>query len=305
FTLGTDTGGSVRIPAACCGVVGLKPTYGIISFHGVYPLAWSIDHVGIMARRVRDVAYVLEAIVGNENTELPSVPAYARDLVGDVKQLRIGVLRSYFFDVLDSEVRAAVEEAVGNFVGLGARVQDVFLPNLDEVAAAARIVLLAEGASCLEKFHRTKAKNLGTDIQARLTLGSLIPAISYIKAQRLRRYMYDKFLNIFQDVDVVVTPCLPITAPEISATDVVVDGVSLPVAEALTRLTRIYNILGLPAITIPCGFSRGGLPIGLQIAGRPFNEGVVLRVAEAYERSARWHEKRPHLPSPNMRIAGE
>ncbi|MBA7629091.1 Glutamyl-tRNA(Gln) amidotransferase subunit A [subsurface metagenome] len=299
FTLGTDTGGSVRIPAACCGVVGLKPTYGRISVYGVYPLCWSMDHVGIFAKRVRDAAYVLKAIVGNDPCDIASaseeVPDYATSLMGEIRGVRIGLLRNYYYEILDGEVRAKVDEAVKTLAELGAQVEEISIPHLEEGAAAALITLSTESASSLEEFHHTRP-DLGADIRGRLDLGVLFPATAYIKAQRVRRYLQESFRETFKTVDVLVTPTLPITAPRRDATSVSINGVSMPVVPALTRLTRLYNLLGLPAISVPCGFSQAGLPIGLQIAGKPFAEATILQVAHAYEANTNWHEKEPPLP---------
>jgi len=299
FTLGTDTGGSVRIPAACCGVVGLKPTFGRISVYGVYPLCWSLDHVGIFAKRVRDAAYVLKAIAGNDPRDVASaseeVPDYTTSLTGEIRGVRIGLLRNYYYEILDGEVRAKVDEAVKTLAELGAQVEEISIPHLEEGAAAAIIILSTEAASSLEEFHHTRP-DLGTDIRGRLDLGVLFPATAYIKAQRVRRYLQESFREAFKKVDVLVTPTLPITAPRRDATSVSIDGVSMPVVPALTRLTRLYNLLGLPAISVPCGFSQEGLPISLQIAGKPFAEATILQVAQAYEANTDWHKKEPPLP---------
>ena len=299
FTLGTDTGGSVRIPAACCGVVGLKPTYGRISLYGVYPLCWSLDHVGIFAKRVSDAAYVLKAIAGNDpqdpTSAVEAVPDYTTALTGEIKGLRIGLLRNFYYEILDREVRAKVEAAVETLAELGAQVEEVTIPHLEEGAAAALITLSAEAASSLEEFYHTRP-DLGADVRARVDLGTVFPATAYIKAQRVRRYLQESFREAFKKVDALVTPTLPITAPRRDATSVSIDGVEMLIAPAVTRLTRLYNLLGLPAITVPCGFSSEGLPIGLQIAGRPFDEATILRVADVYEANTNWHEKEPPLP---------
>lgn len=299
FTLGTDTGGSVRIPAACCGVVGLKPTYGRISLYGVYPLCWSLDHVGIFAKRVSDAAYVLKAIAGNDphdpTSAVEAVPDYTAALTGEIKGLRIGLLRNFYYEILDREVRAKVEAAVETLAELGAQVEEITIPHLEEGAAAALITLSAEAASSLEEFYHTRP-DLGADVRARVDLGMVFPATAYIKAQRVRRLLQESFREAFKKVDALVTPTLPITAPRRDATSVSVDGVEMLIAPAVTRLTRLYNLLGLPAITVPCGFSSEGLPIGLQIAGRPFDEATILRVADVYEANTNWHEKEPPLP---------
>jgi len=299
LTLGTDTGGSIRIPSALCGTAGLKPTYGRISRYGVYPLCWSLDHPGPMARSVADLAIAMNVLAGHDRRdpstpEVP-VPDYTRALADELKGIRLGVPDSYYFEYLDGEVRAAVNQAIGSFKKLGVRVRPISIPDLREASTAAFIALLAEGAASLEKWYLTRSRDLGDDVRSRLDLGASVLAAQYLKAQRIRRKTRENFLEAFKKVDALLTPQLPITAPKIGQGSVSIGKTTEAVPSALTRFTRIYNFVGIPALSLCCGFSSSGLPIGLQIAGRPFHEEMVLKVAHAYEVSAPWKNRRPLL----------
>jgi aspartyl-tRNA(Asn)/glutamyl-tRNA(Gln) amidotransferase subunit A len=299
LTLGTDTGGSIRIPSALCGTAGLKPTYGRISRHGVYPLCWSLDHPGPMAKSVADLAMAMKVIAGPDpldpSTPPVPVPDYPSGLSGELKGVKVGVPDTYFFDRVDPEVRLAVRKAIRVCKELGAGIWKISIPSLAQASIAAYLILLAEGAASLEKWHRTRAKGLGEDVRSRLNLGAVLLATQYLKAQRIRRQVQEDFSRVFRTVDVIVTPQLPITAPRINQGTVAWGKKSEPVPSALTRFTRIYNLVGIPALSLPCGFSSAGLPIGLQIAGRPFDEATVLRVGHAYEMNTSWKDRHPNF----------
>lgn len=299
LTLGTDTGGSIRIPSALCGISGLKPTYGRISRYGVYPLCWSLDHPGPMARSAADLAVAMNVLAGHDprdpSTVRVPVPNYTKALAGDLRGIRLGVPDSYYFDCLDGEVRAAVNKAIGDFKQLGAKVQPISIPHLQEASTAAFIALLAEGAASLEKWHHTRSRDLGDDVRSRLNLGTTISATQYLKAQRIRRKVRENFLTAFGKVNALLTPQLPITAPKIGQSSVSIGKVAEAVPSALTRFTRIYNLIGIPSLSLCCGFSSSGMPIGLQIAAKPFDEETVLKVAHAYEANTPWKSRRPLL----------
>ncbi|MGE5253370.1 MAG: amidase [Planctomycetaceae bacterium] len=299
LTLGTDTGGSIRIPSALCGTAGLKPTFGRVSKHGVYPLCWTMDHPGPMTRCVADLALAMNVMAGfdplDPSTTPVAVPDYTRGLSDDLKGIRIGVPETYYFERLNPGVRTAVQRAVQVLKGLGAAVKKISIPLLPEASIAAFIILLAEGAATLEKWHRTRARDLGDDVRSRLNLGAAITAAQYLKAQAVRRKIRETFSRTLQTENVILTPQLPITAPKIGQGSVSWGKETEPVPSALTRFTRIYNLAGIPSLSIPCGFSAAGLPIGLQIAGRPFDERTVLRVGSAYERTTPWKDRRPLL----------
>jgi len=299
LTLGTDTGGSIRIPAALCGTVGLKPTFGRVSKYGVYPLCWSLDHPGPMTRCVADLAIAMNVLAGSDGRDLSTpaipVPDYTKGLSGSLKGIHIGIPDSYYFDRLEPEVRTQVQKAIQELRGLGATVKRISIPLLPEASIAAFIILLAEGAATLEKWHRTRAKDLGDDVRSRLNLGAAVMAAQYLKAQAVRRRVRENFSRAFQKVDVIVTPQLPITAPKLHQGSVSWGRKTEAVPSALTRFTRIYNLVGIPGLSIPCGFSKAGLPIGLQIAGKPFDESTVLKVGHAYETNTPWMDRHPHL----------
>lgn len=299
LTLGTDTGGSIRIPSALCGVSGLKPTYGRISRYGVYPLCWSLDHPGPMAKSVADLALAMNTLSGydpNDPSSSPvAIPDYSKALDNDLKGIRLGVPDSFFFDHLEGEVSKAVEKAIKDFKKMGAKIYSISIPHLPEFSAAAFISLLSEGAATLEKWHKTRAGDLGKDVLARLNLGVVVKATQYLKAQRIRKIAQEIFREIFTKVDALITPQLPITAPLIGQETVSWGKVSETVPSALTRFTRIFNLTGLPSLSIPCGFSSSGLPIGLQIVGEPFAEVTVLRIGHAYQRHTDWHLRQPLL----------
>jgi aspartyl-tRNA(Asn)/glutamyl-tRNA(Gln) amidotransferase subunit A len=295
--LGSDTGGSIRIPSALCGIVGLKPTYGRVSRYGLTPLSWSLDHAGPMAKTVEDVALLLQAMAGYDAKDPGSarqlVPDYAAALSGDVRGLRIGVPREYFFDVIDPEVEGAIRQALEVLRRLGASLHDVSWPALRYVTLAALIIVLVEASAFHDTWIRTRPKDYSPDIALRLKWGLLLPASAYIKAQRLRTLLCREAAQLWRQVDVLITPATMLAAPHPSETHVRIGDRQMSTREAILRLMRPFNLTGLPAISIPCAFTSTGLPIGLQIAGRPFDEATVLRVAHAYEQQTDWHRRQP------------
>jgi aspartyl-tRNA(Asn)/glutamyl-tRNA(Gln) amidotransferase subunit A len=284
--LGSDTAGSVRLPAAQCGVVGLKPTYGRISIDGVIPLAWSLDHVGPMARTVADVA-LLHAVLART----PPAPATGRAIAG----LRLGVPRAYFFDGLQPDVAAAVDAALTTLSDLGAVLVDTEWPGVDVSNSATWTIILAEASAYHRPWFRTRPEDYAAETRHNLELGEFVPASDYIQAQRVRTVLQASVRELLHSVDALVTPSLAITAPRIGQTTVEVGGKVKEINPVFIRLADPFNLTGLPAISVPCGFGADGLPIGLQIAAAPFAEDTVLRVAAAYEASTTWHTRRPAL----------
>jgi aspartyl-tRNA(Asn)/glutamyl-tRNA(Gln) amidotransferase subunit A len=289
-SLGSDTGGSIRIPSSLCGIVGLKPTYGRVSRAGVLPLSWSLDHAGPMVRSVTDAALVLGVIAGHDPADPASaavpVPDYGARLEDGVRGLRVGLPRRYFFEGADAEVLAAVEAVADALRAEGATVRDVDIPNLELAGQAFAPIISAEAAAYHQRNLRERPEDYGDDVRLRLTQGTLYSAVQYVNAQRIRRRVVDGFLSALSDVDVLLTPTMPVTAPEINATVVATPN-------PLTRCTFPVNVSGLPALTVPCGFDGNGLPIGAQLIGRPFDEATVLRAGRAYERVTDWHTRRP------------
>lgn len=302
-SLGTDTGGSIRIPAACCGVVGLKPTYGRVSRDGVLPLAWSLDHVGPITMTVEDAALMLQVVAGHDARDLTAsalpVPEYSRMLGGDLKGIRLGLVSPIFTDPADVDpaVVAAADAALEVMKCMGAKVVEVTVPLLRHARAAQYLTLAAEASANHSRLLRTRGRELGGDVRRRLELGEFITATQYVRAQQARRRLIQEFSVVFEQTDVLVTPTLPIVAPPLGDQVGAVHRVRKGVQPTLTRFTSPFNLTGLPAISIPCGLDRDGLPIGLQMVGRPFEEAMLLRAAFAYEQASAWHTRRPPLGS--------
>jgi aspartyl-tRNA(Asn)/glutamyl-tRNA(Gln) amidotransferase subunit A len=295
--LGSDTGGSIRIPAALCGIVGLKPTYGRVSRHGVFPLSWSLDHVGPMARTVADVALILQVIAGHDRhdptTRTAVVPDYSAALTKDIEGAHLGIPQEFYFEQLDPEVRDSVRAALQALERAGAQLEEVSLPLSKYAAAAGRIITLTESAEIHEPFLKGHAADYTPDVRAGLLVGQLIPGKHYLKAQRVRGLIRQEMAAALRRVDALVTPTVPIPAPRSGQATVNLNQEPIDVTWALSRLTRPANLAGFPAISVPCGFTKGGLPIGLQFTGRPFGEATILQLAYAHEQEATWHQRRP------------
>jgi aspartyl-tRNA(Asn)/glutamyl-tRNA(Gln) amidotransferase subunit A len=284
MAMGSDTGGSIRIPAAYCGVVGLKPSYGRVSRYGAMPLGFSLDHMGPLARSVRDAGAVLNVIAGfdprDDTSSRRPVENYVPDIEPSIRGLRIGLPENFYFERLDPDVDAAVRAALHSAESYGAEIVPLRVPDISAINTVARVILLAEASALLEPYV-DRRDQIGPDVLALLDQGRLLPATDYINAQRLRRAMQREFAGLWSRVDCLFTPTTPITAPRIGETTVTLAGEDEDVRLATTRLVRAINPLGLPAVSIPCGADRRGLPIGLQIVGRPFAEALILRVAQA------------------------
>ena len=284
--LGTDTGGSIRIPSAFCGTVGLKPTYGRVSRHGVLPLAYTLDHVGPMARSVYDAAVMLNAIAGydpqdDSSSRHPTID-YIPDDEASIRGIRVGFPQNFYFDRLDADVESAVRGAVARAEALGALVRPVIVPDVAAINAIGRIILLAEASAHLEHYLN-EHNRFGSDVYLLLQQGRLVPATDYVNAQRLRRRVRRDFDNLWRDVDCLFTPTTPNVAPLMGAQTVHLGGGDEDVRLAATRLVRGINVLGLPALSMPCGLSGAGLPIGLQIIGPAFEEAMLLKMGAALE----------------------
>ncbi len=298
--LGSDTGGSVRIPSAACGIVGLKPTFGRISRYGVFPLAHSLDTVGPMTRTVRDNAIVMNIIAGYDSRD-PSCANrpnedFTRLLGQDISGLRIGLPQDYFYDVIDTEVRSSVEQAAQVLENLGAHVEECSIPALNDSITISGTILLTEAAEIHLDNLRNRADDFGADVRARLEEGAMTPAVSYIKAQRARTQFNRKIASAMQTYDILLAPTVALGAPPIAGRSMVdVGGQSEPKLAIMPRLTRPHNICGIPTISVPCGLTSDGLPIGMQLAARPFEDALALQVAYAYEQATDWHTKHPPI----------
>jgi aspartyl-tRNA(Asn)/glutamyl-tRNA(Gln) amidotransferase subunit A len=284
--MGSDTGGSIRIPASFCGTVGLKPTYGRVSRYGTLPLGYTLDHMGPLTRAVRDAALVLNAIAGHDPRDPASSRRPAPDFLPEegcsIRGLRIGVPENFYFDRIDSEVETAVWRALATAESLGATVKPIQVPDVTGLNAVARVTLLAEASALLEPFLKDRSR-FGADVLALLDQGRLVPATDYVNAQRLRRRFRRQFEALWSGVDCFVTPATPAPAARIGDTVVQLGGIDEDVRLAATRLVRGINPLGLPALAMPCGISASGLPVGLQIVGRAFDEATLLRAGAALE----------------------
>lgn len=295
---GTDTGGSIRMPASVCGVVGLKPTYGRVSKQGVLPLSYLFDHTGPLTRTVMDAGIMLNGMAGYDPADPASLRLPTEDVLGEIgsgiRGLRIGVPRGYFFEQLEEDVAAVVDEAIAELGRLGARVREVEIPGVQEAVGGLFGHVLAEAQEIHAHALRTRRQDFGPDLQA--LLGSPAPDTAALMAGlRARDALTAATRQVLEEVDVLVTPTTPITAVPIGQESVSYGGVEEPVLMAMIRCTAPFNASHLPALSLPCGFCRAGLPVGLQIVGRPFDERLVLRVGHAYERSMDWHLRSPDL----------
>jgi len=284
--LGTDTGGSIRIPAALCGVVGLKPTFGRVSLRGVFPLSWNLDHAGPITRTVRDAAILLQVIAGFDpldpgSIDLP-VEDYFSRLESGIKGWRVAAAAGEYFEQLDPEVAAAYAEALRGISDLGATVNRLDMSFLREAALANGQMIGADAAAFHRERLQTNPSGFGTDVRQRLEIGP-----DYALARRRQAEMRRRMELFFEDYDLLLTPTVPIPAPPIEGTD------AIEQARRLTRFTAPFNLTGLPAISLPCGLTSSGLPVGLQIISKPWGEAKVLRAGHAYEQSTTWHEKPP------------
>jgi aspartyl-tRNA(Asn)/glutamyl-tRNA(Gln) amidotransferase subunit A len=284
--MGSDTGGSIRIPAAFCGVVGLKPTYGRVSRYGALPLAYSLDHMGPLARTVRDAAMVLNAIAGYDRRDPTSSRHPVVDFIPDdgcsIRRLRIGFPENFYFDHLDPGVESSVRGVFARAQSLGGLVKPVRVPDVAALNAVGRVIQLAE-ASAVAEPHLECREKFGPDVLALLDQGRLLPATDYINAQRLRRKLSREFDQLWSEVDCLIAPTTPITAPRVGEKTVRLGGRDEDVRLATTRLVRGINVLGLPALSIPCGLASNGLPIGVQIIGPAWEEALILKIGAALE----------------------
>jgi aspartyl-tRNA(Asn)/glutamyl-tRNA(Gln) amidotransferase subunit A len=296
--LGSDTGASIRAPASFCGVVGLKPTYGRVSRAGALPLAWSLDHVGPLARSAADCAILLQAIAGYDPRDHASaalpVPDFSADLEQGVAGLRVGVPREYFFEVVEPDVERLVREAIDTLERLGARIEDVSLPRVRHAQVAGNVIMSSEAAAWHQAWLRERPHDYGSDVLRRIRGGLLVHATEYLHSQQMRTLIQRDFAQALERVDVVVSPTVPLVAPPIGRTFEPGGPLNVPPRAVANRTTVPCNLTGMPAISVPCGFSQG-LPVGLQIMGAAFGEPLVLRVAAAYETATEWRQRRPSL----------
>ena len=292
FSIGTDTGGSIRLPASYCGVVGLKPTYGLVSRRGVAALSWTTDHVGPLTRTAADAGIVLGTIAGHDPGDPTSAARspddYAQIMLRPVRGLRVGVVHREF-DGVHPDVQRAALEAVETLKSLRMEVRDVEVPPLEQAVVALLTVLAVEAASYHRQWLAQHPEGYSQAVRDRLKMGALIPAVDYLQAMRYRRVFGDRLIRVFESVDVLVLPASPGPAHPFSEETPGRDFTPY------VRRTGPFNLTGLPALSVPCGFSTDALPIGLEIVGRPFADGMVLQVAHAYQQVTEWHQRRPAI----------
>ena len=292
-SLGTDTGGSIRIPSAACGCVGLKPTYGLVPLAGVIPLAPSLDHVGPMTRCVEDSAIILEAIADHGAGDGKGRGRFLRGLRHGVQGLRIGIPKQYFFDRIRPDVRRLVMDAISCLEDSGAKLIEIDLPGMKETAELAAEITVAEALVYHWKWLRSRPGDYGDDLRTRMMERLEMPAVTYLRYQARRRTYAERLLRAMGVCDVIAGPTIPMPACFIQDTEVAFGRSREAVRNALLRLTRPANLAGLPAISVPCGFSPEGLPVGLQLIGRRCGESTLLRAAWFYEHATPWHTKFP------------
>jgi len=294
---GSDTGGSIRIPAALCGVAGIKPTYGRVSLRGVVPLAWSLDHAGPLARTVRDLAIAVGVMSGYDAGDPASadepVDDYLRELDGGVKGLRVLVPTTHFFNDVDPEVETAVRDAARTLSALGADVREGPLPHTELLLETQRAIISTDAAAYHRDHLRDHPEDFGPYVRERMLAGESVIGSDLAIARRRRDEIRSSWIDLLKSLDVILTPTTP-EAAIARDTGQPPGERDASAARLMTRNTSPFNLTGLPAISILCGFTRGGLPIGLQLAAGPWREALLLRAARAYERATDWHTRHPH-----------
>lgn len=297
-TTGSDTGGSIRMPASVCGVVGLKPTYGRVSKAGVLPLSYRFDHTGPLTRTVEDAALMLNAIAGYDPGDATSLRVPVEDatagLGAGIRGLRIGVPRGYFFDHLEDEIAEAIETAITEFTRLGAKVCDVAIPGVAEAVGGLFGFVIAEAQEIHADSLRDRPDDFGADLRAILE-GAAPDTAALMASLRACDALTAAMRTMLETVDVLITPTTPITAVRIGQESVRYGDMEESVMFAMIRCTAPFNATHLPALSLPCGFSRAGLPVGMQVVGRPFDEATVVRVGHAFEQATNWHSRTPEL----------
>ena len=287
--MGSDTGGSIRIPASFCGVVGIKPTFGRVSRHGMVPHSWSLDHPGPLTRTVEDAAIVMNVLARYDARDPACqnqpVPDFSHGLMQGVRGLRIGVIENHFMDRNTPEVQAAIEGRLMDLQREGAQLMHFRMPILEYGLAAIYAIELASSGAYHDRWiTQGLAAHFHPDVRALVEMGRLVSAVDYLKAEQVRTVMAGEFKRLFDQVDVIITPTEPLTAWKHGHDSLAVSGSEESLLAASWRLTYPFNLTGLPAISIPCGFDNFGMPIGLQVVGRPFDEATVLRCAAAVEK---------------------
>ena len=297
-SFGSDTAGSIRLPASFCGIAGLKPTFGLVSRYGLHPLSASLDHAGPLARSARDVAVLLDAVAGPDPRDPPTAGARIEpylDALGDaIEGVRIGFATNVL-PGLDSEIRAAVEAAVPVFSKAGATVREVAIPELEGSGAdAAMAIIVPEATHAHRAWLDDRPDAYSETVRERLLAGRRVPAVDYLAAREAGERLRARLADLQREIDLIVLPTMPVVAMPLDETTVEVSEGERGMT-ALNHLISPFNLTGQPALSVPCGFTSAGLPVGVQIVGRHFQDGLVLRAGHAYQRHTDWHGRRPIL----------
>jgi aspartyl-tRNA(Asn)/glutamyl-tRNA(Gln) amidotransferase subunit A len=298
--LGTDTGGSIRLPSSVNGIAGIRPTIGRVSNHNVVPLAWTMDTVSPMARTVEDVVLMFDVIAGHDplddGTAQVAVADYRGELARGIRGLRIGLIRDYSLSHVQPAVGTTVRAALETLESLGAEVEEIAIGSIHGNISAQLTIESCEPSTYHQEWLRTRAGEYGEDVRTLLELGELYLATHYLQAQRYRSVLRKEFLDGFKRVDVFVTPTLPFTATPCGATTVIIEnGREEDMLSAIMQFTGVPSLAGLPALSVPVGFDGDGLPVGMQVIGRPFDEATLFRLGHAYQSATDWHTRAPRL----------
>ncbi len=298
--IGTDTGGSIRLPSAINGLAGIRPTYGRVSNHGIIPLAWSMDTAGPMTRTVADCALMFGAVAGHDprdaSTARVPVPDYVDGLDAGIEGLRIGIIPGYFFDHLQRPVHEAVVAALDKLVAAGAALVEVDIGSIHGNISAQLTIEAAEPSTYHQRWLRERPDDYGDDVRTLLEVGEMLLATHYLQAQRYRNLLRSEFMEAFRRVDVFVCPTLPFTATRIGEMKVVIEaGQEEEMLSAIMQFTGVPSLTGLPSLNVPCGFDPDGMPIGMQIIGRPFDEATLFRAGAAYQATSDFHLREPDI----------
>jgi aspartyl-tRNA(Asn)/glutamyl-tRNA(Gln) amidotransferase subunit A len=297
--VGTDTGGSIRLPAALCGIVGLKPTFGRVSVHGVFPLAPTLDHVGPLTRSVADAAIMLGALAGRDPLDPTTAAKPTEDFLrtgkGKRRKIRLGMPKEHMWERIHPDVQRLVEAAASSLARNGGILEQISLPNLSAAVDAANLMSIAEATTVHEQAGHfpARAAEYGEDVGKRLGMGRDIQAVDYLKARATVEQSKKEFAAALEQVDAIVAPTVAVTAPKVGTETVRIGSTEEPMRAAMLRLTRPGNLTGLPNVTVPCGFTREGLPVGMQLIGPAFAEADLLAIARTYEQENDWAARHP------------
>lgn len=298
-SLGSDTGGSVRLPASACGVVGLKPTHGLISRFGIMPLSHSMDTVGPLTRTVRDNAKITQVIAGHDQKDSSTSTKPISDLESEcgkeITGMRIGIPTSYFFEIASDEIKQKIDSVINLYQGLGVEFVDVDLPDMHLITHLSNIIFPTEACSIHATWLNERPEDYQPQVRTRYEPGLHVPGNKYVRALNTRPYLLREFVEkTLNNVDAIIAPGMPFAVPRIDETDVAASSKMAETIAAISWCTRPTNFLGIPALSIPCGFTENGLPTSFQLSGRPFSEGLLFRLGHAYQMETKWHQRVPY-----------